>query len=838
MADSPFFTTFALSNKDIDMEKQNFFQKYGAYLVALVLFVAIACIYCAPALEGKVIQSGDSTSAAAAIHEAKEYTKETGDYSFWTGSMFSGMPNYQIGGGHYEANDWLKPFRKIMLKGHYSAPWIFIIFFVCFYLLMRAFNINKWLSIVGALATGFSSYFFIIVQAGHNSKTSSIALISVVAAGFYLIFRKRYGLGVVLTMLFTAVGFGNHPQMSYYMFMMIGLFYIAELYTHIKKKRYKDLIIGSALFFGSMAVGLGTGSSTIFVNQEYAEQTMRGGHSDLAKASDTDNKTKGLDLDYATQWSYGIDESLSFMIPGVMGGASTYDVGTDSKLYKTLVKNGVPRNSAAQFCANVPLYWGDQPFTAGNVYMGAIVCFLFVLGLLIVKGPYKWALLAATLFSVFLAWGHNFMPLTEFFFKYFPMYNKFRAVSSILIVAEITMPLLGFLAIKEIMDGRLSSAKAMKNIYISAGITAGICLIIALFGGSMFDFTAPVDASFARQLPDFAYLGILEERVALMKSDAMRSCIFIILAAATLWAYTKQWLKWSYMVALLGVLVVADMWPVNKRYLNDSHFVTKKNNNAAFQMMPYEQQILQDKDPHFRVLNLTTSTFNDARTSYYLKSIGGYSAAKLRRYQDLIDQHISKMNMNVINMLNAKYLILPDQKTGQAAVQRNPYAMGNAWFVDTLQVVDTPNEESDALNHINMSTTAVLDKEFAGYVQDLTPERDPAATVRLTKYTPRYLDYEYSTAKPGTIVFSEIYYPYGWKATIDGTPADIYRVNYMLRAINVPAGKHTIHMEFDPDSVKKGNAVAMTCIFIMYATILAVIILGVVRMVRKRKVEE
>ncbi len=819
------------------MKKENFLQKYGAYAAALVLFVAIACIYCSPALEGKVIRSGDSTSAAAAVHESTEYTRTTGDYSFWTGSMFSGMPNYQIGGGHYEANDWLKPFRKIMLKGHWSTPWVFIIFFVCFYILMRAFNINKWLSIVGALATGFSSYFFIIVQAGHNSKTSSIALISVVAAGFYLIFRKRYGWGVVLTMLFTAIGFGNHPQMSYYLFMMIGLFFFAELYIHIKEKRYKDLAIGSALFFGSLFIGLGTGSSTIFVNQEYAEQTMRGGHSDLQKVSDAENKTKGLDLDYATQWSYGIDESLSFLIPGVMGGASTYDVGTDSELYKSLVKNGVPRNSAAQFCANVPLYWGDQPFTAGNVYMGAIVCFLFVLGLLIVKGPYKWAILAATLFSVFLAWGHNFMPLTEFFFKYFPMYNKFRAVSSILIVAEVAMPLLGFLAIKELMDGTIAREKAMKSIYIATGVTAGICLFIALFGGVVFDFKAPVDAGFASSLPDFAYQGILAEREALMKGDAWRSFLFIVLAAATLWVYTKGWLKWGYMVAILGVLVMADMWPVNKRYLNDEHFVTKRDNKAAFQMYPYEQQILQDKDPHFRVMNLTTNTFNDARTSYYLKSIGGYSAAKLRRYQDLIDQHISKMNMGVIGMLNAKYFIVPDQKGGQPAVQRNPFAMGNAWFVDTLQVVDTPNEESDALNHIDLHTTAVLDKEFAPYVSNFTPGTDSTATVRLTKYTPRYLDYEYTTGKPGTIVFSEIYYPYGWKATIDGEPADIYRVNYMLRAINVPAGKHTIHMEFAPDSAKRGDTIALICIGIMYATILFVIAFSIFRAVRKRKVQ-
>lgn len=817
------------------MKKENFWQRYGAYVAALVLFVAVACVYCAPALEGKVIQSGDSTSAAAAVHESTEYSKNTGDYTFWTGSMFSGMPNYQIGGGRYEANVWLKPFRKIMLKGHYSTPWIFIIFFVCFYALMRAFNINKWLSIVGALATGFSSYFFIIVQAGHNSKTSSIALISVVVGGFYLIFRKRYGLGVVLTMLFTAIGFGNHPQMSYYLFMMIGLFFFAELYTHIKEKRYKDLAIGSLLFFGSLGIGLGTGSSTIFVNKEYAEQTMRGGHSDLAKVSDAENKTKGLDLDYATQWSYGIDESLSFIIPGVMGGASTYDVGTDSELFKSLVKQGVPRQSAAQFCANVPLYWGDQPFTAGNVYMGAIVCFLFVLGLLIVKGPYKWAILAATLFSALLALGHNFMWLTELFFNYFPMYNKFRAVSSILIVAEVAMPLLGFLAVKELMDGTLAREKAIKSIYIAAGVTAGLCLVIALFGGVMFDFVAPIDGTIARQLPDFAYQGILAEREALMKSDAWRSFLFIVLAAATLWVFAQGKLKWGYMVAILGVLVVADMWPVNKRYLNENHFVTKKSNKAAFQMQPYEKLILQDEDPHFRVMNLTTSTFNDARTSYYLKSIGGYSAAKLRRYQDLIDEHISKMNMNVIGMLNAKYFIVSDKKSGQPQVQLNPYAMGNAWFVDTLLVAENANEESDALNYIDLHTTAVLDKEFASYVEEFTPERDSMATVHLTKYTPRYLDYEYSTSKPGTIVFSEIYYPYGWKATIDGQPADIYRVNYMLRAINVPAGEHKIHMEFDPDSVKKGNAIAMACVIIMYVTILVVIGLALYGAIRRRK---
>ena len=820
------------------MKKENFIQRYGAYAAALVLFIAVACIYCSPALEGKVVHAGDNINWLGASQEVRQYTQETGDHSFWTGSMFSGMPNYQIGGGHYESGDWLKPLKRILYKGQGSAPWALGIYFVCFFLMMRAFGIDKWLSIVGSLATGLSTYFLIILAAGHNTKPTSIALISVVAGGVYLIFRKRYGLGAVLTMLCTAIGYGVHPQMSYYLFMMIGLFYIAELCIHIKEKRYKDFAVATALFFGSMLIGLGTGTANTFANIEYAEQTMRGGHSDLAKANDAGNKTKGLDLDYATQWSYGADETLSFLIPGVLGGASNYDVGTDSELYKSLVKNGVPRGSAAQFCANVPLYWGDQPFTAGNVYMGAIVCFLFVLGLLIVRGPYKWAILAAPLFSVLLALGHNFMWLTELFFKYFPMYNKFRAVSSILIVAEIAMPLLGFLAIKQLMDGGVAKEKAIKSIYIATGATAGICLFIALFGGAIFDFTAPGDAGFASQLPGFAYEGILAEREALMKSDAWRSFLFIALAAATLWVFVKGWLKWGYMVAILGILVVADLWPINKRYFNDDAFVTKRSNKAVFEMQPYEKQILQDKDPHFRVFNLAANTFNDARTSYYLKSIGGYHAAKLRRYQDLIDEHISKMNMNVIGMLNTKYIITPDKKGGQPKVQLNPYAMGNAWFVDELQVVNNANEESDALNHIDLHTTAVLDKEFASYVENFTPGKDSTAVVRLTEYTPRYIDYEYTTGKPGTIVFSEIYYPYGWKATVDSNPADIYRVNYMLRAINVPAGTHRIHMEFDPDSVKKGDTIAMACIIIMYGTILLVIALAILGMVRDKKAQK
>lgn len=819
------------------MKKDSLIGKIGAYIVALVIFFAIGYIYCSPSLEGKVIQAADNVNGLSAVQEGVRYHQQTGDYSFWTGSMFSGMPNYQIGGGHYKSASWLKPLRTIFHKGHNYPPATLIIYFVCFFVLLRSFGVDKWLSIVGAVAIGMSSYFLIIIAAGHGGKTSTIALMAMVAGGFYLIFRKRYALGIVLTMLPTAIGFVTHPQMAYYICLLIGILYCAELCIHIKENRWRDLIVGTALFAAAFLVGLGANSANVFANREYAEQTMRGGHSDLEKAADASNKTEGLDLDYATQWSYGIDESLSFIVPGVMGGSSAYNVGQDSKLYKNMVRQGVDRRASAQFCEHVPLYWGTQPFTSGNVYMGAAVCFLFVLGLIIVKGPYKWALAAATLFSVMLAWGSNFMPLTALFFKWFPMYNKFRAVSSILIVAEITMPLLGFLALRDMMAGKVEQKKMVRSTFIAAGITGGLCLILALFGGALFSFRAASDASWAGNLPEFVYQGIIGERKALLTGDAWRSLLFILGAALATWIYAKGKLPQGWLTAILGILILVDMWGVDKRYFNDDSYVTAKSSSAAYAMQPYEKAILADPDPNFRVMNVAGNTFNDARTSYYLKSVGGYSAAKLRRYQDLIDQHLSKMNMNVLNMLNTKYFIV-EGKDGQLQPMQNPDAMGNAWYVESLVVAENANEESEALNTLDLTTTAVVDKVFAPYIKDYNPGRDSTATVTLTKYTPRYLDYESHSAKDGTIVFSEIYYPYGWKATIDDTPADHYRVNYTLRALNVPAGDHKIHFEFDPDSVRKGDTLSMICIFLMYGATLAFIILALLKKAKTSKAKE
>ena len=810
------------------MNKDNL-RKYLPYAAAIIIFALLSCIYCAPVFQGKELYAGDNVHFKEAAHESIKFYEDTGESTWWTGTMFSGMPNYQIGGGVFKSSSLMKPISKLLKPSHNKRlPLVLMLYFCCFFVLMRSVGIDRWLAIVGALATGFSSYFYIIEPAGHHTKAWSIALMAVVAAGFIFIYRKKYGLGVPLTMIFTAIGFAPHPQMAYYVFMLIGVLFFAELFIHIKEKRYKDLAIATGLFVASVFVGMGTGSSNIFANSEYVKETMRGGHSDLVTEDNATSTSSGLSLDYITVWSYGIDESLTFMIPGFMGNASGYDVGTDSELYKELTAQGVSRSYAKEICQSAPTYWGEQPFTSGPVYAGAAVCFLFILGLLLVKGPFKWAIVVATFFSFALSWGKNWMWLTELFYNWFPMYNKFRSVSSILIVAEMTVPLLGFMAIKQIMDGKVERNELNRSIYIAAGITGGLCLLLAMFGGSLFSFISSNDS-----FPDWFIPAIIAERASILQSDSFRSFIFILLSAGVVWLFANDKLKKQWMIAALGIIVVTDMWPVDKRFFNDSNFVSPKQYNNTFAALPYEKAIMADKDPHFRVLNLTTSTFNDSRTSYYLKSIGGYSAAKLRRYQDIIDVYLSKADLNVVSMLNGKYIITKGED-GQATPMRNPGALGNAWYVTGLVHARNASEECAALGQVDLATTMVIGNDFKQYADGFKPAAE-GSTVKLTSYAPDVLTYKSQSTADGTVVFSEIYYPYGWKAYIDGKPAEIFRANYLLRAMNIPAGQHEIRMEFRPDSVRKGNAIATVFIMIMYATVLGVIAGALIKRGRQRK---
>ncbi len=786
------------------------FKKFMPYFAAIAIFIALATAYCWPAVEGKVLSQTDIISGQCNSHEVSEYAKTTGQTSYWTNSLFGGMPTYQIS-FPTTSSKIISVLRKAYTLFLGSVWAWFLTYLFGFFILMRAFNVSKWLSIIGAIAITLSTYFLIIIAAGHIFKVFAVGYMACVIAGFVYIFKKRYLLGASLTMVFTAFGMILHPQMAYYYMMMLGVFSVAELYIHLKENRLKDLAIGVGIFAASICIGLGTGYSNIKTNAEYVEETMRGGHSELTKSEG--KAQKGLDFDYATSWSYGIGETMTLLVPDFYGGSSHYEVGTKSKLYDEMVKQGVPRSNAKQFCQSLPMYWGDMPFTEGPVYVGAIVCFLFLLGLIIVKSPYKWALLGATVFSILLAWGRNFEWLSRLFFNYFPMYNKFRAVSSILVVAEVAMPILGFMALQQIIDKRIGKQELKRALFMSGGVTGGICLLLALFGGSMFSFTSVNDEQIFRQLPDWINKLIISERATMLTSDAFRSLIFIAAAFVTLWLFVAEKIKVKPMLIAIGCLVLIDLWPVNKRYFNNDNFVNEKDKKGYFAKTDYEDRILRDTDPNFRVLNLTTNTFNDARTSYYLKSVGGYHAAKLRRYQDLIDEHISRGNMTVLNMLNTKYII---QQTEQGATPMlNAEAWGNCWFADSLIVAQTPREECDALNSIKSAATIVTDAKFSNLVQDFNSVSDSAASIRLTSYAPDALEYTSNSSQAKTAVFSEIYYPLGWKAYIDGNPTEIFRANYVLRALSIPAGEHKIRFEFRPDTVYKGDKVGVVCLILI-----------------------
>ena len=787
-------------------------KKIAPYLVALVVFIGFALVYCSPVLEGKVLQAGDVNSWKGMSNEARTYYQETGEVTWWTNSMFGGMPTFQITGSMPSGELTNHTLRNILHLGLPETMGIIFAYFLGFFLMLICFGVNPWLSIVGALAIGLSSYFFLIIPAGHVTKAVAIGFLAPVIGGVYAILKKKYWLGAPLIILFGMCCIALHPQMTYYIFMLIGVMIITEVIMHCIEKSWKDLGLAIAVIALSLGIIAGTRISWLNMNQTYLKETMRGGHSELKQAEKTDTQKAGLDIKYATDWSYGKAETLTLLVPNFMGGASGYNVGDKSVLYEELVKARVPKSSAKQFCQSAPTYWGEKMFTSGSVYVGAIVCFLFVLGLLIVPGPYKWALLFATLMSIFLAWGKNMMWLTEWFFNYFPMYNKFRAVESILVVAEITMPLLGFMALQQIWEHREEKSEYKKPVLIAGGITAGICLILALFGGTLFDFTSSYDAQWKCQVGDDIYRMIIDQRIAMMKADAWRSLLFVILGCALtywfIWQREKDAQpKYSYIFcSCLAILILADLVPVDKRFFNNDNFVKAKDNEAYFKMQPWEEQILQDKSLDYRVLNLNTNTFNDARTSYRLKSIGGYSAVKLRRYQDLIDEHISKMNWKVINMLNTKYII-----TRQGVIP-NPDALGNAWFVNNVQFVPTPDDESAALNTIDLRTTAVADEQFRG-VLSCTTHPSAADEIILTEYKPNALTYHATTSADRVAVFSEIYYPEGWHIYVDGKEIRLGRVNYVLRAAVIPAGDHTIVMKFVPNALRL-DVWSMACVIL------------------------
>ena len=811
----------------------NNLKKILPHVGAIVLLLVLSLIYMKPSvLDNKGLIQSDVIGSSSWGKDIKDYHNETGEYAFWSNSMFGGMPaNYTF----------MPPFTNIFEDLHYAIFSVFdantlliFIYSIGAYILMLSLGCGPWLSIVGAIIYGLTTFNIVSLVAGHVNKCLVMSTMAPILGGIIMCYRKKYLWGVITTIIFTGLNiYWAHQQITYYLLLVALILAVVYLVYAIKEKTIKDYLISSGVLVVAAMLAIAPSLGSLLSTLDYSKDTMRGG-AVLQNNPEGKKESSGLDINYAFGWSYGKGETMTLLIPNFYGASSNFNIGENSESFKILR----PTGQARQFTQQAPMYWGDQPVTSGPVYAGAIVCFLFILGLFIVKGPEKWWLLGATVFSIILSWGRNF-ELNEFFFHYLPLYNKFRTPSMALTIAGVTMAALAVLALKEIFDNKENRKIYLKPIYISAGITGGLCLLYALFGGSLMSFSGQSDAMYQ------SYPGLLEaivaDRKSMLASDSWRSFIFIALATGALWYFINKKIKNVYIIAFIGILIFTDLWTVCKRFLNYDSFVDIKKTT---EILPTDADllILQDKDPNYRVLNLTTSAFQESTTSAFHKSIGGYSPAKLRRYQDICDYHFSGgINMDVLNMLNTKYFIVPAQQQGQQQgkqqVQQNPGALGNVWFVNELIWVDSPDEEIVALREFNPAQTAYIDKEWKNKLtgwESLQHEKDSTASIRLTDYAnPGNLFYESSSTMPHLAVFSEVYYK-TWRAYIDGNEAPLVRVNYILRGLEIPAGIHKIEFKCIDDVYIKGEKISKIASIISGIFILGLFGLAIWNVFRKK----
>lgn len=823
-------------------------KKYLPDVVAVVVFAVISLAYFMPAtLDGRILYQHDASAGRGAGQEVLQYREQTGKTSRWTNSTFGGMPTYQTSPS-YQSMGVLVAATKAYHLWLPDYVWYVFAYLLGFYILLRAFDFRHSLAVLGAVVWAFSSYFFIIIAAGHIWKVMALAYLPPMIAGVILAYRGKWASGLVLTALFSAFEINaNHVQMTYYYLFILLFIVIAYGVQAVRERQMARFLKATLACIVGAALGICINLSNLYHTWQYGQESMRG-KSELVKKNTANQTNSGLERDYITQWSYGIGETWTLLIPNAKGGTSAVPMSAN----KIVQEKGSPELS--YLYQQMGQYWGEQPGTSGPVYVGAFVLMLFILGLFIVKGPMKWALLAATVLSILLSWGKNFMGLTDFFIDYVPMYAKFRTVASILVIAEFTIPLLAMLALKQIVDEPDLLKSKMKYLYVSFGLTAGMALLFALMPGVFFsDFISTDEMRALSQFPSEQLTPILTNlrtvRQAIFAADCWRTFWIIVIGTALLLLFTIKRLKAPYAIAAITLLCLVDMWQVNKRYLNDDMFVESTVRDTPQPLTPTDRQILQDKALDYRVLNLASNTFNENETSYYHKSIGGYHAAKLRRYQELIEAYISpemqrlmpalvkaggdmtRVNGDslypVLNMLNAKYFILPLQNNQTVPLQ-NPYAFGNAWMIDRISYVDNANAELDALARIDLKHEAVADKRFQSILGQSQPQGNVAKAV-LTKYAPDQLTYSLETDKGGILVFSEVYYP-EWTATVDGHPVEVGRVNYLLRAIHVKPGRHEVVLSFFPQSVQRTELVA----YIAYA-LLVFLTIGLIFWNRKSK---
>ncbi len=806
-----------------------FFQKNKNIVfiaLAIIAFAVITLVYFTPVLQGKRIKQHDIEMHKGMAQEMTEYRNTTGEETLWTNSAFGGMPTWNI--TVKPKGNLTNPFYRCLTLGFPHPIGSVFICMLAFFVLLLILDCGFWISFIGAIAYGFTSYLFIVIGAGHNAKAMAMAYMPAVIAGVLLTYKGKYLWGWLLTAFALAFEVrANHLQITYYLAIIIAILIIAELISDIREKKLVHFIKGSAGLAVAAILGTLTCSTALYGSYEFGKETTRG---KPVLTRNEANQTKGLDRDYITQWSYGKGETWSLLIPNAKGGASAY-IGS---------KNPALEKADSRFRSNIAqsnAYWGDQPGTSGPVYVGAIVVFLFVLGALTVKGKLKWALLIATLLSILLSWGKNFMGFTNFFLDHFPGYNKFRAVSMTLVIAEVTMPLLGFLGLAEIAKTPDSFKKHQKKFFIALGVTAGFCLLFYLVPKVFFNFLSQGEAeqfaSMSKGKDGAVYAAFATQlenvRIAIFRKDTLRSLLFIILAAIPLFLYGKGKLKGQIAFPILAALVLVDMFPIDKRYLNNDNFINGKRYDKPFIASTADKAILEDNALDFRVADITKDMFNDASTCYFHKSLGGYSGAKLRRYQDVITQYLGgELNQlrsaktgedllqalsqqKVLNMLNTKYVIYnPNSQPFQ-----NPFAQGNAWVVNDIRWVDTPNEEIDAIAITDLQRTAIMNKEFEQQVGNYRLTDSIQGQIELIDYKPNKLAYNFKANSNQLVVFSEIWTTKGWKMTIDGQEHPLLRANYILRCAMIPSGEHEIVMEYAPRAYMVGNKVSFASSLIL-----------------------
>ncbi len=840
------------------------FKKFIPHLAALGLFIALTLVFFRPLLGGKELKQGDIDRHKGMSQEIVDYRAKHNSEPLWTNSMFGGMPAYQIS-TLYPGN-WVTHLDSMFkLFMPHPSGYLFL-YFLGFFILLLCLKVEPWLAIIGSLAYGLSSYFLIIIEAGHNSKANALGYLPALLGGIILIFTGRKWLGLALTALFTALELNaNHVQISYYGYILIGFVVLGYFIESVKTKKFKEYGVALAMFVVASGIGALPNAGNLMCTNEYGKLSTRGKteltiNEKLEKNSS--NVTSGLDKDYATQWSYGIGETFTFLIPDFKGGPSNSIQRADANALKKV--NPDFRDQVASMSS----YFGDQPFTSGPVYIGAIVMFLAFLGMFIVKSNLKWPIFFATLLTVALSWGSNFKGLTDLFMDHVPGYNKFRAVSMILVIAELTIPLMAVLAVNELLKFKYWNEKItlrffpkgleLKKVVITSfAVVGGFCLLSYIAPGMFNSFTANNEEAIlvnefikggypeAQARPAVAQMmpELEKAREAIFKADAIRSFIFILLAAAFIYLYYTNKIKREILLSALGIFILIDLWTVDTRYLDERSFVTKTQNQQDLtQKTEADEAILADKSLNKRVLNLTVNTFNDASTSYYHQSIGGYHGAKLKKYQELIDFHLTKeintfysganqalgndslmeillLKLNTINMLNTKYFILPGGGEGRSAIPfTNKQANGNAWFVSNIKTVTTADDEITELYKINTKKEAVIQEKFSKEL-NVKPSYNVSGTVKLVSYEPNHLTYESDATGDGLVVFSEIYYPYGWNAYIDGQVKPHGAANYVLRTMNVPAGKHKIEFKFEPETYSKGNNLAMIGSILLFISI-------------------